>query len=290
MFDLAHVTDMHLVEPNYRARSGSDLQRLYYLSTGRRIDTEGRYQRALGALRMAGRNAAHVVVTGDLTEDGVPEQFELLAELLAESGLDPERVTLVPGNHDRYVEPDEFERALRGPLRAYAASSCEGRVVELPGGAWLLPVSTAIPQSVLRSAGRVSELDLERMQQLARHARRAGKLALVAQHHPPHGYGPAAWNWIDGLHNAAVGRALLSANAKLHVLHGHTHKQFSETFGAGRPPQAHSGAAAVASANNVRFYQITREALLPQEGGDTTFSRRFLGSSTNQNSMINAIT
>jgi Icc protein len=263
MFDLAHVTDLHLVESNYRARGPGDLQRLYFLSAGRRIDAEARSARALLALRAAGRNAAHVVVTGDLTEDGTPAQFELLAELLERAGLAPERVTLVPGNHDRYTQPDAYEQALCGPLRAYAASSCAGRVIELGREAWLLPVSTSIPQSVLRSAGRLSDADLERIQQLAKDARRARKLALVAQHHPPHGFGSAAWNWIDGMLNAAVGRALLGAHSKLHILHGHTHKHSSEAFAPGRPPQAHSGAAVVARADNVRFYQITREALLP---------------------------
>jgi len=265
MFDLAHVTDLHLVEPNYRARGGSDSQRLYFLSAGRPIDADGRGERALSAFQAAGRNAAHVVVTGDLTEDGSPAQFELLADLLERARLAPERVTLVPGNHDRYSQPDAFEQALLGPLQAYAASSCQGRRIELGRGAWLLPVSTAIPQSVLRSAGRMSDADLELIQQLAKEARRARKLALVAQHHPPQGFGPAAWNWIDGLLNAAAGRALLGAHSKLHVLHGHTHKHQSQAFAPGRPAQAHSGGAVVSRADNVRFYQITRDALLPVE-------------------------
>ena len=291
MFDLAHVTDLHLLERNHRERSGLPWQRLHYLSAGRPLDAEARRARALAALQTAGRKAAHVVLTGDLTEDGVPAQFELLAEVLAESGIDPRRLTLVPGNHDVCSDFDAFQRALRGPLRAYAATSGPAGIVPIGQGAWLLPVCTAIPQSVVRSCGRLADDDVVRIRELAHDARRARKLPLVAQHHPPHGFGGAAWNWIDGLLNADVGRSLLDTHSRLHVLHGHTHKHESATFAPGRAPQAHSGAAAVASADNVRFYRMSREALLPVDAhgrGDDACSLRLRGSSTSQNSKISA--
>jgi 3',5'-cyclic-AMP phosphodiesterase len=262
MLDLAHVTDLHLVERRHRDRTGADWHRLQMLSVGRTIEYASRKEKAVQALRRASRNAAHVIVTGDLTEDGVPAQFELLAEVLDEAGIDPGRLTLVPGNHDRYADAGAFERALSGPLRRYAAASRSSTVLPLGRDAWLMPVSTAVAQSCLRSAGRMSSVDVDRIDQLARAARRARKLALVAQHHPPHGHGGPAWNWIDGLVNAAVGRALLHTHERLQFIHGHTHKLTSAVFGEGRPAQAHSGAAAVASSNNVRYYRITNEALI----------------------------
>lgn len=263
MFDLAHVTDLHLVEREHARRTGADWQRLHYLSAGRRIDADGRICRAVTALRVAGRNAKHVVLTGDLTEDGVPAQFEVLAEVLHDSGVDPRRVTLVPGNHDRYAGASNFADALAGPLSAYAATSGMGRPIELSRDALLMPVSTAIPQSCLRSAGRLSDEDVERIDRFAADARRTGKLALVAQHHPPHGYGGAAWNFIDGLLNAAVGKALLCAHAGLQFLHGHTHKHDSAVFGDGRPAQAHSAGAIVSRAEHARYYQVAPEGLVP---------------------------
>jgi 3',5'-cyclic AMP phosphodiesterase CpdA len=265
MFDLAHVTDLHLVEMDHARRTGTEWQRLHYLSAGRRIDAEGRRLKALEAMRVAGRNARHIVLTGDLTEDGVPAQFDLLAEVMEEAGLDPDCVTLVPGNHDRYAEPQNFEKALEGPLRAYATTSSAGETFELGRDAWLMPVSTAIAQSWLRSAGRISDEDVDRIERFATDARAAGKLALVAQHHPPQGYGGTAWNFIDGLLNAAVGKALVRAHAGLTFVHGHTHKRESTVFVEGRAPQTHSGAAVVARSENLRYYQITREALVVVE-------------------------
>jgi 3',5'-cyclic-AMP phosphodiesterase len=261
MFELAQVTDLHLVERDHARRTGAEWQRLHYLSAGRRIDYEARRQNALTALRQAGRNARHVVLTGDLTEDGVPSQYESLAEVLDESGIDPQRVTLIPGNHDRYADPAAFELALAGPLRAYTETSLMGGILELGSEVWMMPVSTAIPQSWLRSAGRLSEEDVERIDRFAVAATDAGKLALVVQHHPPHGYGTIAWNFIDGLLNAATGKALMRAHAGLTFVHGHTHKVDSVAFAGGRPDQAHSAAAIVSRADHVRYYEASREGL-----------------------------
>jgi len=41
MLDLAQVTDLHLVEPDHANRTGSEWQRLHYLSVGRRVDAAG---------------------------------------------------------------------------------------------------------------------------------------------------------------------------------------------------------------------------------------------------------
>ena len=265
MLDLAHITDLHLVEHNHARRRGMERHRLRYLSAGRPIDATARVEKALDALRIAQRHAKHIVVTGDLTEDGTPEQFELLAEVLDRAGVDPERITIIGGNHDGYADPAGFDRALIGPLRRYAKHASATQPLDL-GDAWLMPVRTTVVQSWLRSHGSVPAADLERMQRLGSEARRRQKLALVVQHHPPQGYKSALWNWIDGLLNARAATSLLRAHPRLQVLHGHTHKRESVQFRTGQPAQSHSGAAVVSSARNVRFYRISPEALHPVIG------------------------
>lgn len=260
MTRIAHITDLHLVEHDYDRRSAGDRRRLQYLNTGRDIDPARRRSKAVAALRLAAR-ADHAVITGDLTEDGTPAQFEAVAEVLSEAGLDPERVTLVPGNHDVYAAADAFRQALLGPLRRYAAASMPGAAVDL-GAALLLPICTAVAQNYLRSAGVLSRPDSERIGALARRKR----TLIIAQHHPPLGHKNPIRNWIDGLRNVATSAALLMMHAHLHVLHGHLHAQESRQLAEGRPAQVHCAGAVLQSAAHVRFYDVDQDGFAPVSG------------------------
>jgi 3',5'-cyclic AMP phosphodiesterase CpdA len=45
----------------------------------------------------------HILITGDVTTTALPSEFRGARAALAELLADPERVTVVPGNHDRYT-------------------------------------------------------------------------------------------------------------------------------------------------------------------------------------------
>ena len=53
--------------------------------------------------RVHGLGPDHVLVTGDLTTTALPEEFRLAREALGMLGLEPARITVIPGNHDRYT-------------------------------------------------------------------------------------------------------------------------------------------------------------------------------------------
>src|SRR4051794_40675733 len=109
MATIAQLSDLHLVEDDYEERPLSTRARLSCLSLGRPLEPFERRQRALRALaEVRASGADHLVITGDLTEDGAPAQFEVLAEVLADSHFPAERITLVPGNHDAYDAPDNY--------------------------------------------------------------------------------------------------------------------------------------------------------------------------------------
>ncbi len=48
-------------------------------------------------------DADHLLITGDLTTTAFPPEFEAAREALGPLLTDPERVTILPGNHDRYT-------------------------------------------------------------------------------------------------------------------------------------------------------------------------------------------
>jgi hypothetical protein len=47
--------------------------------------------------------ADHILITGDLTTTALPSEFRAARAALARWLLDPTRVTVIPGNHDRYT-------------------------------------------------------------------------------------------------------------------------------------------------------------------------------------------
>src|SRR5215831_11304879 len=85
---IAHLSDFHLLEPDVGRRGLRERVRLGYLSLFRPLDAEGRVRRALGALaRACEKGFDHLVISGDLTEDGTAQQFEEVARVLFESRI-----------------------------------------------------------------------------------------------------------------------------------------------------------------------------------------------------------
>lgn len=254
MSRIAHLSDLHLLEPGHLNRAGQARWRLKYLSGKRSLDSADRRRRALSALRDA-RPADHLVVTGDLTEDAHEAQFEAVAEVLDESGWTGDRVTLVPGNHDAYG-PDTWSRALEGPLRPYAKNSTPGGRVEL-SDAILVPLSTAVEQFWGRSSGKLDLSSLPDLQALAETA--AGRAIVLALHHPPF---RILGHWAHGLLNHLDLSALLKAHPEIHLLHGHIHRHRDYVLGEGLP-RVFSVEAVVDSDRPLRFYDVVQGRLVP---------------------------
>jgi 3',5'-cyclic AMP phosphodiesterase CpdA len=239
-----------------------------FLSFGRPLDADGRARKLRRALETAGRvGARHVVLSGDLTETGSPGEYEALAEILHDSGFAPERVTLVPGNHDLYSSADGWRWALDGPLAAFAATSARepGRVVDL-GGASLLPIDATLHQPVTRSAGWIPDNALEAIERRAADPVLSRRPLIVVQHHPPFVRKTSALHWVDGLIGARRMMTLLGAFRNLFVLHGHLHSFVDRALGEGVARIL--GAAAVVDdkdAPRVRIYDV-RDGCLESAG------------------------
>lgn len=251
MARIAHLSDFHLLEPGVRDRRGKDWFRVHYLSLKRSLDYLLRRTRAEKALVQA-RDAGfdHLVITGDLTEDGHLAQFEVLAEVLTASGIPAEKILLCPGNHDSYGM--SWQDAMAGPLRRWSRTE-----------AWLddaviVAVSTAVPQTFLRSSGRVDDADLRRVDSVAAGERR--RAVVAAQHHPPF----ALFNqWVHGLQDHARVKGLMESRDNVNVLHGHTHKHQQRALVEGGPLRVFSPTAVADSAAPLRLYDVRDGALVP---------------------------
>ncbi len=262
---IAHLTDSHLLEDTHHARANLDAFRLRFLSFGRPLDAAGRRARLRAALASAARaRCDHLVLTGDLTEDGSLQQYEVLAEELDRSGIAPEHVTMLPGNHDLYTDPRAFERALAGPLSPWSEQSrgvvdlCDTAIVLLP---------TARGQHYALSAGEIDLATFERVRDIVMARRAQGKTVVLALHHPVRPK-RTPMQWWDGLRNWALVHELLVAHTHAFALHGHIHRAVDDTLGLSPRARVFSAAAVVDAPEPLRVYHTAGGEMRAQE--DTT--------------------
>jgi 3',5'-cyclic AMP phosphodiesterase CpdA len=231
MFSLAQVADPHVSPlPQPTPLQLCNKRVLGYLSwTLRRKHVHRKDVLAALTTDLVAAAPDHVAVVGDLTNISLPAEFPPALEWLQGLG-DPDRVSVVPGNHDTYVAlPWEGTIAL---WRSYMRGDDQpdGRTprgaedypwVRVRDSVAVIGVSTAVPTLPFLATGIVGKAQLARLEALLLEHGRAGRFRVVLIHHPP----------IDGLtkwrkrltDSRAFARVIARAGAEL-ILHGHTHE------------------------------------------------------------------
>jgi 3',5'-cyclic AMP phosphodiesterase CpdA len=124
----------------------------------------------------------HILITGDLTTTALPAEFRAAREALAPWLREPEKVSILPGNHDRYTVGADRDRRFEQFFGEFApARQCP----------WLrlLDSRTAIlgldpSRASLTARGRLPQRQLDRARELlAEHAPGISRL-ILACHYP----------------------------------------------------------------------------------------------------------
>ncbi len=232
---LAHLTDVHLAPlTGFAPRYWNVKRALGYLNWLR-----GR--RRVHVREVADRIASdavslrpdHVVVTGDLVNIGLPAEFAAARTWLESLGP-PERVTVVPGNHDIYTARLHGASCL-ADWAPYMASDAWGRSLErcaaaaavatFPfarrvGPVALIGLCSAVPTPPFVAAGRLGADQLAALGPILDAAATERLVRVVLIHHPPLvGQAPPRRGLADA---AGLERVLERHGAEL-VLHGHNH-------------------------------------------------------------------
>lgn len=176
----------------------------------------------------------HVAVTGDLTNISLVDEFASARRWLERIG-DPERVSVVPGNHDAYVRvprerswslwnewlrPDAEWRDRADPASGFPS-------VRVRGPLALLGLCSAHPTPPFVAGGSLGAPQLERLESALVALRDRGLVRVVLVHHAPV---PGMVSWRRALWDApALAAVLARAGAEL-VLHGHLHRQRFESL------------------------------------------------------------
>jgi len=186
----------------------------------------GMLDQVVDALREA--RPDHLAITGDLTNLSLGIEFAELRHLLERLDMPPDRITVVPGNHDRYTRGADRDHRMMAYLEPYmrgdSASPDPFPVVRLRDGVALMGLDTALPRPPLVAGGRIGHRQMDRVVQALRRddVRRCFPVLLL--HHPPfrrsrNAIGP----WLNGLRDYPDLYKVLKGRSAL-LLHGHLHR------------------------------------------------------------------
>jgi Icc protein len=202
---IAQISDLHIAEADNYMRKF--------------VDANAKLAAAVDYLNAMQLRPDVVLATGDLTDHGWPEEYDLLAAILAELDIP---LLLIPGNHDE-----------RGPfLEAFAATH-----PYLPRQGFIQYVVDdydvrLIAVDTTRVDHHDGQLDDDRLQWLDRTlAQRPDDPAVVFLHHPP--FTTGIW-WMDcvGLGGASQLESIVRSHPNVPlVLAGHLHRPITTNWG-----------------------------------------------------------
>lgn len=225
-----HISDLHFHRLSRRpARYASKraLGAMNLILRRRREFPRHRHRRLVQLLREL--EWSHLLITGDLTQLGLEEEFALarteLAPLL-EQGAD--RVTVIAGNHDRYVRPARGEQGFEAYFGEYCGNG------EIPTRAlgphwWMAAWDSAVPAPWHSAAGRVRPETLAATERWLAELPQGARV-IIANHYPvffppPHRYRPR-----HDLRNQMEVADWLQRQPVDLYLHGHVHHNWVMTL------------------------------------------------------------
>jgi 3',5'-cyclic AMP phosphodiesterase CpdA len=230
-FILAHLTDPHigpLPKPRRRDLMGKRV-------TGYLNWTSGRHRiHDMEALRQVvadvkAHHPHHIAVTGDISNIGLPAEFQLAGSWLETLGP-CDNVSFVPGNHDAYVRSSmrhlarAFEPWTTGEAaKADGAQPFEGYpYLKVRGDVALIGLSSGVPTPFFIASGILGQTQMEACETLLAEARKRNLVRIVMIHHPPQS---AATGAARGLRDARAFEAMIQRTGAELIIHGHSHRR-----------------------------------------------------------------
>jgi 3',5'-cyclic AMP phosphodiesterase CpdA len=196
-----------------------------------------------------------VLCTGDVTNLALAREFAYARARFDQLAVGPEHVTVIPGNHDAYVAEGvaHFLTSFADYCRSDAGWAWAGKhsaelaaADAVPGGAdatdpelhWpivrvrgdvaIVGLSTSKQTPWFTAYGTVGKVQLARLARALSDPRLAGKVRIVAIHHPP--AGRRAFSKVRGLRDHLAFAAVLAEHGADLVVHGHEHHDLREVL------------------------------------------------------------
>jgi 3',5'-cyclic AMP phosphodiesterase CpdA len=227
VFRLAHVSDLHLCQlPPVTWGQLANKRLLGYLSWC--LHRRRSHVRAVLDALVRDLHAIdpdHVAITGDLVNLALPAEFAEAAAWLRRLGP-PERISVVPGNHDALVAVlpgdgwDHWRPYMTSDADARDAAGDDFPFLRRRGPLAIVGLSTARPSPPGFATGRLGADQLAHLDALLERLAEEGRCRVLLAHHCPiDGISRPRKRLIDA---AQLRRCVASRGADL-ILHGHEH-------------------------------------------------------------------
>ncbi len=236
MITIAHLSDPHLSplpRPGLRRLLSKRMLGYFNWQRGRK-HVHNRQVVDLMVADIKRQSPDQIVVTGDLVNLSLEEEFHGANAWLQTLGL-PDRVTVVPGNHDAYV-PLEWSKSM-GVWQDYMSSNETGSAyvnhnaafpfVRINGHIAVVGLSSAVPKPPFIAAGRLGAEQLVELSTTLHKLGRDGFFRIVLIHHPPL---PGQNRKRKALDDAKALKQILCEQGAELVLHGHNHTDMLQTI------------------------------------------------------------
>ena len=254
-FSLAHISDPH-ISCIADIRSGELLGKRFFGYLKWRLHRGAQHHDSvLSALQhdLADTRPDHIAVTGDLTHLSLPAEFRQTRQWLASLGT-PDKVTVIPGNHDTYVKTvwqqtlahwTDYMLADDADIGDNPASGFESIFpsLRIRGRIALIGVCTALPTAPHLAVGTIGDRQLQKLETLLANTADQDLFRVLLIHHPPV---PGTVGWRKRLTDAPALQSLLARYGVELVLHGHAHKT---DLGKLKTPDGHAAVIGVPSAS-----------------------------------------
>ena len=231
---IAHLSDPHLTSLHHVTwRELLNKRILGYLSW--RVKRRRSHSREILSRTLAdltGRQPDHLVISGDFTHLGTENECREAENWLTSVGA-PDYISIVPGNHDRYINTDIA--ATTGRWRAWMQSDPGERdhapdfpYLRVRGPVAIIGLTTAVPTPPFFASGRLGGEQLRRLGRLLGTAAQRGLYRIVVLHHSPHSMGLRR-----GLSDSGQLLSTLAGPGAELIIHGHGHRQMHAMLQAG---------------------------------------------------------
>ena len=241
---LAHCSDLHLL--SHDGAGWLKLANKRWIGAANLMTSRSRHYHVAAFEQMIedlnARGIDHVLCTGDVTNLALEQEFMFAREKFDRLRGGPEHVTVIPGNHDAYVAEGVahfaaiFEPYARGDAefawtdadRMDERDDLRWPIVRVRGDLALIGLSTSRATPWFTAYGRVGEGQMARLRKALGDPRLAGKVRVVAIHHPP--AGKRAKSRIRGLRDHADFADVIAECGANLVVHGHEHRDMTEVL------------------------------------------------------------